>query len=77
MAKHKSLVVSYRVVSAGKLRHCHHNRKHAMTKGEFCFEVRDGMKWKGYCRDCATAMLMEVEQTVSQLRNQLTVANTR
>lgn len=72
MAKHKSLLVSHRVVRAGRLRYCHHNRKqHAITKGEFCFEVREGMKWKGYCRDCAIAMFGEAEQSMSELKREV------
>jgi hypothetical protein len=70
MAKHKSLIISHRFVRAGKLRHCHHNRKHAMTKGAFCFEVREGMKWKGYCRDCATEMLVEAEKAVGEIKGE-------
>lgn len=74
MAKYKSLLVSSRVVQAGKLRHCHHNRKHAITKGGFCFEVREGMKWKGYCRDCAIAMVEAAATEMSELKNRVALA---
>lgn len=45
---------------AGKLSHCKHNKRHAITKGELRLVVKDpGASGgeKGYCAACGLAML--------------------
>ncbi len=66
MAKYKSLLVSARIVSAGRKRKCYHSPKHAITKGDLCLEVKDGLNWQGYCLSCAAEM---VDVATSGLRS--------
>jgi hypothetical protein len=70
MPAYKSMLVSHRLVIAGRLRSCHHVRKHKIVKGEMCIEVRVGMAWKGYCLACAAAMISEAEERLAELRSQ-------
>jgi hypothetical protein len=72
MAQHKSLVLGCRVVPAGKARKCYHTGKHAITKGETVIEVRDGMRWKGYCVECGKAMVAIGKETLNEIERTLT-----
>ncbi len=71
MPKHKSLVVGHRIVNAGKLRRCYHDRKHLMPKGSFCLEVRDGLAWKGYCASCAAEMINQAATQLADLQTRV------
>jgi hypothetical protein len=77
MAKYKELLISPRVVEAGKKRKCYHSRKHEIHKGDICLEVRDGMAWKGYCVECAAGMLEQarigLHSVIDELASNTTV----
>jgi hypothetical protein len=57
MAKYKSVLVGLRVVHAGRVRKCYHNKRHKIVKGDIVLEVRDDMNWMGYCAECGAEML--------------------
>jgi hypothetical protein len=71
MAKLKSLTVGHRVVAAGRRRKCYHNAAHSILKDEECLEVRVGMKWKGYCLECARRMVDDGLTALAQLQTRL------
>lgn len=70
MAKHKSVLVGVRVVEAGRSRKCYHAPDHTISKGDICLEVKDRMAWKGYCADCARAMLQHGAHQIGLLQGQ-------
>jgi hypothetical protein len=72
MAKYKDLLVSTKIVEAGRKRKCYHSRKHEIQKGELCFEVKEGIGWKGYCADCAEAMTAQADRNLQSLRQAMT-----
>lgn len=67
MARHKSLVLGYQVVAAGKARKCYHDGKHAIRKGDTVIEVREGTRWKGYCVECGKAMVLIGKETLNEI----------
>ena len=69
MAKFKELLISTRLVPAGRRRKCYHSPKHSIKKGELCLEVRDGIGWKGYCSTCATGMLDQAANSLQKIIN--------
>jgi hypothetical protein len=71
MGQHRSLVLGYKVVTAGRARKCYHNGKHAIRKGETAIEVRDGMRWKGYCVECGKAMVAIGRETLNDIERAL------
>ena len=76
MAKHKSLVISAEVVNAGRKRKCVHSHKHAILKGDLCLEVKEKLSLKGYCVVCASAMIGQAQDRLTQLKTALTVTST-
>jgi len=68
MPKHKNLIVSAEVVTAGRKRKCYHASSHIITKGDPCLEVKDGMALKGYCAECADVMIRNALDFLEKLR---------
>ncbi len=68
MPKHKRLIVSAKVVTAGRKRKCYHVPSHIILKGESCLEVKDKMAVKGYCVVCAEIMIRNALEPLGQLR---------
>ncbi len=72
MPKHKSLIVSSAVVTAGRKRKCYHSPSHSILKGEACLEIKDGMQSpQGYCAKCAEVMIQNGLDFLIALRNSL------
>jgi hypothetical protein len=71
VAKFKDLLISTRIVEAGRKRKCYHSPKHAIHKGDLCFEVKEGLAWKGYCLPCAEGMLNQAEADLQNVRKAL------
>ena len=71
MSNYKSLIVSHRIVMAGRRRKCYHDGKHQLHKGDSCLEVREAMHWKGYCFRCAREMLIRAQRSLSGLQDKL------
>ena len=72
MAKYKELLLSTRIVEAGRKRKCYHSRKHEIQKGELCFEVKEGIGWKGYCAECAEAMIAQADRNLKDVHRAVT-----
>lgn len=71
MARVKSLVIGASVVEAGRLRKCYHDKKHKISKGERCLEVREGLALKGYCLACAKQMVKEAKCRIDEINADL------
>lgn len=74
MPAHKSVLLRLDVRRAGKLCYCRRNKKHAITKGDLRFVVREpgpAQRDYGYCANCALEMLDQAEQRLAELRSEL------
>ena len=72
MGGYKSILVGSRVKQAGKKRDCFHDRNgHEICKGDFLLEVREGKRWKGYCRECAQKMIQVARERLTEMANAL------
>ena len=67
MAVYKDLLSGCRIASAGKRRKCYHSPKHSILKGQVCLEVRAGLGYQGYCKECAFEMLQRARSSVDAL----------
>jgi len=67
MARRKSLVVGHQMRPAGKARKCRHNKAHHIKRGEILIEVREGLRWKGYCAACAKSMIAIARDTLADI----------
>lgn len=71
---HKNVLLRLDVRRAGKLCYCRHDKKHAITKGELRFVVREpgpAQRDYGYCAKCALEMLDQAEDELAELRSEL------
>ena len=69
MARHKSLLIPMRWVTAGRARKCYHSAEHLIQRDDELLEVKVGIGWHGYCMECAKAM---IDQSESALREHST-----
>lgn len=65
MARYKALLVTHRVVPAGRKRKCYHSPNHLALKGDIVLEIKEVQNWKGYCLPCAKEI---IRQALEQLR---------
>ena len=74
MPAHRSILLQAEVRPAGKLCYCKHNKRHAITKGQPRFVVKEPgaatPEW-GYCVACAREMLAKADAKLSELREAL------
>ncbi len=71
MPQVRSLLLGLDVRLAGKMSHCARNKAHVITKGQPRFVVRPpgaATGEKGYCLDCAEAMLNQLERDTKSWR---------
>jgi hypothetical protein len=52
MPRHKSLLVTFRWVEAGRSRKCYHSPSHLIAKGDRVLEVKVQRGFQGYCEAC-------------------------
>jgi hypothetical protein len=74
MARPRSILLRVEVRPAGRLARCARNRNHEILKGETRFVVREpgpAGGEKGYCAECAAAMLEVAEAEIRALRGSL------
>lgn len=74
MTHHRSILLRIEVRPAGKLSRCRHNKGHEIRKGELRFVVKDpgpAGGEKGYCRDCAHAMLAVAARRLEEFEGEL------
>jgi hypothetical protein len=69
MPKHKSLLIGIRWVSAGRSRKCYHSASHSIAMGDPVLEVKVGLGWQGYCRECAAEMIVSAVESLERLRD--------
>ena len=70
----RSLLLRAEVRRAGRLSKCGRNKRHVINKGDVRFVVTTygaAAKEKGYCDDCARAMLEQAGQDLDDLRKEL------
>src|SRR5438309_1845764 len=71
MAAYKSMLIGARVATAGRKRKCYHSKKHQIVKGDTILEVRERLRWQGYCAECAEKMVALSTQELCELRKEL------
>lgn len=57
MPRHKSLLVKFRWVEAGRSRKCYHSPDHPIAKGDRVLEVNVQLGFQGYCEACGQEMI--------------------
>jgi len=57
MARHRSVLIPFRWVEAGRVRKCYHDPDHEIVKGDRVLEVKVKLAWFGYCQSCGQEML--------------------
>ena len=67
LATFKSLLIGTRWVEAGRSRKCYHNKKHSIVKGDRVLEVRVGIGWQGYCKNCAAEMIQMAAEELAAM----------
>ena len=67
MAKYKSLLKRYEIVTAKRKRKCKHNVSHEICKGEKCLVIYEGELGKPftYCWECACEILKNAHGALS------------
>jgi hypothetical protein len=57
MPRHKSLLITFQWVLAGRSRKCYHSPNHSIAKGDLVLEVKVKMGFQGYCEVCGHEMI--------------------
>lgn len=71
----RSVLLRLETRTARRLCRCAHNKHHAINKGELRLVVRNrapASPEKGYCTDCAKAMLDAAANTLERLHTDIT-----
>ena len=67
MPKLKRLLPSATFETAQRLRQCSRNRGHKIIKGDKCLVIKENMKKRNYCLECACLILEKAKKDLDAL----------